>query len=97
LVGAAGSFDGRPVAVKIFVGGASPDGSTREELAITCQNNHRSLTKVLALVVGDADTDAAADGKPAPSHDDVIGLVMELVDGKPLADRPTSQHLLRCK
>jgi hypothetical protein len=27
----------------------------------------------------------------------VKGLVMVLVQGKPMADRPTSQHLLRCK
>lgn len=28
---------------------------------------------------------------------EVIGMVLELVEGRPLAGRPTSEHLLRCK
>jgi hypothetical protein len=102
------------------VAGASPDGSTREEIAITCQNSHPSLTQVLALVVPQqqqqqqqqhqahecrADTGVTGNGASMATNsssstgaDEVItGLVMELVQGQPLADRPTSQHLLRCK
>lgn len=91
----------------------SPDGSTREELAINCHVNHPNLTKVLALVVdskkgNDApcggehlQTSAAehfSDGSEvAAVGAQIIGMVLELVDGKPLAGRPASEHLLRCK
>lgn len=78
----AGVYKGKAVAIKLFLPGASPDGSTHEEIAITCNNSHPNLTRVVAVVV---------------DADDIKGLVMLLVRGKPMADRPTSEHLLRCK
>jgi hypothetical protein len=96
---AAGTYEGRTVAVKIFIADVSPDGSTAEEMAINCAVQHPNLTRVLALVTdiqqqqGEAAAAAAAGGDAGA----VVGLVLELVHGKPLADRPTSEHLLRCK
>jgi hypothetical protein len=90
----AGVYQGEPVAVKIFLPGASPDGSTEEEIGITCHNRHPHLTQVVAVVVGDSSSDSNGEGTGA---DHITGLVMKLVHGKPMADRPTSQHLLRCK
>lgn len=102
----AGVYNGKPVAVKIFLPGASPDGSTTEEIAITCHNIHPHLTRVLAVVVDDniVDDDPASSPHNTTAgqgssdlYAHVKGLVMELVVGKTMADRPTSQHLLRCK
>jgi hypothetical protein len=90
----AGVYNGEAVAVKMFLPGASPDGSTCEEIAITCNNSHNNLTKVVAVVVDD---DHAAGNGSSSDYDGVKGLIMVLVQGKPMADRPTSQHLLRCK
>lgn len=97
-----GVYNGEVVAVKIFLPGASPDGSTCEEIAITCNNSHNNLTKVIAVVVEDDHTigrSGSNGGRCGSSsdYDGVKGLVMVLVKGKPMADRPTSQHLLRCK
>jgi aminopeptidase N len=95
---AAGAYEGRTVAVKIFIADVSPDGSTAEEMAINCAVRHPNLTRVLALVVDtqqqQQDETAAA---AAADNAAIVGLVLELVHGKPLADRPTSEHLLRCK
>lgn len=113
----AGAYKGEAVAVKIFLPGASPDGSTCEEIAITCNNSHNNLTKVVAVVVDDEHHTASSNGDACGSngngcgssggccdsnggsseYDSIKGLVMLLVQGKPMADRPTSQHLLRCK
>eukprot|EP00879_Flechtneria_rotunda_P002096 GHRR01002276.1.p1 GENE.GHRR01002276.1~~GHRR01002276.1.p1 ORF type:complete len:263 (+),score=89.66 GHRR01002276.1:228-1016(+) len=82
-------------------------------MAINCTVHHPNLTSVLALVVADpteevdgssigntvsgvVDVAAAAEAATAGKQQ-VVGLVLELVHGKPLAGRPTSQHLLRCK
>jgi uncharacterized membrane protein len=94
--------------VKIFIADVSPDGSTAEEMAINCAVQHPNLTRVLALVVEtqqqqqqqqqQQDEVAAAAAAAAAAHNGaIVGLVLELVHGKPLADRPTSEHLLRCK
>lgn len=107
----AGIYHGRGVAIKIFVADVSPDGSTREELAINCAVNHPNLTKVLALVVDPRKSDRTqqdtlqptasggqlTDVEDTAAAESIIGMVLELVDGKPLAGRPTSEHLLRCK
>jgi hypothetical protein len=102
---AAGTYEGRTVAVKIFIADVSPDGSTAEEMAINCAVQHSNLTQVLALVTDTQQQQqqqqqqdvAAAAAAAAAADEAVVGLVLELVHGKPLADRPTSQHLLRCK
>jgi hypothetical protein len=102
-----GVYEGKPVAVKVFLPGASPDGSTCEEIAITCNNSHNNLTQVVAVVVDDNNshnsssnggTNGASNGSSSSSsaYDPIKGLVMVLVQGKTMADRPTSQHLLRC-
>jgi hypothetical protein len=96
--------------VKIFLPGASPDGSTVEEIAITCSNSHHNLTKVLAVVVEENGNTASSSsngsngggsngssGSSGGGCDGIKGLVMVLVRGQPMADRPTSQHLLRCR
>lgn len=85
----AGVYGGEPVAIKLFLPGASPDGSTHDEIAITCSNHHPNLTEVLAVVVDE--------GVSCQGVETIKGLVMRLVKGQPMADRPTSQHLLRCK
>jgi hypothetical protein len=93
----AGVYEGEAVAVKIFLPGSSPDGSTLEEIAITCSNSQHNLTRVLAVVV-DEDPAASSSSSSGPLELEAIkGLVMVLVKGTPMADRPTSQHLLRCK
>jgi hypothetical protein len=101
---AAGSYEGRTVAVKIFIADVSPDGSTAEEMAINCAVQHPNLTRVLALVVDTQQNQQqqqqqgeAAAAAAAADDGAIVGLVLELVHGKPLADRPTSEHLLRCK
>ena len=92
-----GTYEGEPVAIKLFLPGASPDGSTVDEIAITCSNRHHNLTQVIAVVV-DEDAAAAPGGvEGAQGVASIKGLVMQLVRGKPMADRPTSEHLLRCK
>jgi hypothetical protein len=85
--------------VKIFIADVSPDGSTAEEMAINCAVQHPNLTRVLALVVDTQEQQQQQDEAAAAAGDDgaIVGLVLELVHGKPLADRPTSEHLLRCK
>lgn len=91
-------YKGKPVAVKVFLPGASPDGSTCEEIAITCNNSHANLTQVVAVVVDDSSSGSTSSaGMGSITHDAIQGLVMVLVKGQPMADRPTSQHLLRCK
>lgn len=93
-----GVYQGRPVAVKVFLPGASPDGSTSEEIAITCNNSHNNLTQVVAVVVNDDSSSSHSNGTSNDTcYDAIKGLVMVLVQGKPMADRPTSQHLLRCR
>lgn len=89
-------YKGEAVAVKIFLPGASPDGSTLEEIAITCSNSHDNLTRVLAVVVNEEPGSSSSSSGPL-QLEAIKGLVMVLVQGKPMADRPTSQHLLRCK
>lgn len=92
----AGVCEGQAVAVKIFLPGSSPDGSTLEEIAITCSNSHHNLTRVLAVVVDEGQAGSSSSSGPL-ELEAIKGLVMVLVQGTPMADRPTSQHLLRCK
>lgn len=46
---------------------------------------------------GAGGANAAAAHEGAHSHENAKGLVFGLVQGKPLAAKPTSEHLLRCK
>ena len=103
-----GVYQGKPVAVKVFLPGSSPDGSTCEEIAITCNNSHNNLTQVVAVVVdednshnsssnGTSNGSSNGSSSSGSGYDAIKGLVMVLVQGKPMADRPTSQHLLRCR
>ena len=94
------------MAVKLVTWEVSPDGATAEEVAINASLTHPNLTRVLALVVVDEDGNASAVGGAgsAGASDSgggggggIVGMVLELVQGAPLAGRPTSQHLLRCK
>ena len=56
---------------------------TAEEVAIACALDHPHLTRVEAVL---------RDGSGA-----VSALVMKVCLGKPMAEKPTSAHLLRCK
>ncbi|GAX81710.1 hypothetical protein CEUSTIGMA_g9138.t1 [Chlamydomonas eustigma] len=85
------SYQGREVAVKSFRSDVSPDGRTAEEVAIACHVDHPNLTRVLATVQSAGQTSAPN------SVAAVIAVVMEIYNGAPLAAKPTSEHLLRCK
>lgn len=99
-------FDGKPAAIKVFSGTVSPDGCIADEQTISARVDHPHLTKVLALIVdpqqqqpaaaagGAAAGGAAAGGDAAASSSGVIGLVLRLERGTPLAGRP-SNRLLR--
>lgn len=74
----------RKVAYKIFrKDQVSPDGHCQDEIQIACMMHDENLAKVLARV----------DGGDAPVH----GLIMEFVDGSPLAEKPNGESLLRCR
>ncbi len=144
---ATATYDGEPVALKIFLSEVSPDGKAQDEVSISCRLDHPNLTRVKALVFDRRDkwpipdeeegeeapygngangaaaaaaasgtngggggaakkgavtaavaaAAAAAGGGERHAHEAVRGLVLELVEGKPLAAKPTSEHLLRCK
>ncbi|GBF96205.1 hypothetical protein Rsub_08750 [Raphidocelis subcapitata] len=106
------TFRGERVALKLFLAEVSPDGKAQDEVAITCALQHPNVTRVKAVVFdrrdpwpgprGDEDygADAAAPGSlraHAHAHEAARGMVLELIAGKPLAAKPTSEHLLRCK
>eukprot|EP00798_Chlamydomonas_sp_ICE-L_P006154 gene6154-2765_t len=75
----------REVAVKVFRADVSPDGRTEEEVCIACAVDHPNLTRVGALVLNGDEVGSR------PS------LMMDIVAGTPMALKPTSEHLLRCK
>ncbi|KAL6751926.1 hypothetical protein V8C86DRAFT_2439644 [Haematococcus lacustris] len=74
----------------------SPDGRTVEEVAIACAVDHPNLTRVQAVVALAPPAPAPA-APPAAAPEPAPMLLMDLVPGQPLAAKPTSQHLLRCK
>ena len=67
------TWAGQAVAVKLFRGDRSPDGHSRDEIALACAVNDRHLAKVLARLA-----------QP-------LGLVMELFEGAPLAEKPNHE------
>ncbi|KAF5829159.1 hypothetical protein DUNSADRAFT_16484 [Dunaliella salina] len=75
------------VAVKTFRSDISPDGRTQEEVAIACALDHPNLTRVIGIVPGPAQIPPAE--QPL--------LVMDIISGQPMAAKPTSKHLLRCR
>ncbi len=78
----------------------SPDGRVDEELAIACAVDHPNLTHVLGLIEVSPPLDAAAGEDDAGEGARLQApplLVMRFVPGHPMAAKPTSQHLLRCK
>lgn len=77
-----GTYCGQRVAVKLFRGDVSPDGRTAEEVGMACAVSHPHLPRVRARL---------------GSREATQGLVLDYVEGAPLAAKPTSQHLLRCK
>ena len=64
------TWRGRRVALKLFRADKSPDGHSRDEIAIALSLSDRNLIRVLGQM-------------QVP-----LGLVMEYVDGKPLAEKP---------
>ena len=83
--GASGEvFEGRwkndeRVAIKLFRSDRSPDGHSRDEIAVACAVGDRNLVRVLARI------------------EEPLGLVMEYVEGRPLAEKPDASSLLRCR
>ena len=67
-------------ALKTFRGDTGPDGRAADEVAVSRAVSHPALSRVLALVRGKGCKAA---------------LLLGLVDGTPLADRPTGKPLLR--
>ncbi|GFH12599.1 protein kinase domain-containing protein, partial [Haematococcus lacustris] len=89
---------GEVLAAKVFRADISPDGRTVEEVAIACAVDHPHLTRVRAVVALAGATPATAPATPpAAAPEPAPMLLMDLVPGQPLAAKPTSQHLLRCK
>lgn len=77
-------YKNKKVAYKIFrKDEVSPDGHSQDEIQIACMMHDENLARVLARV----------DGGEACMH----GVIMEYVDGFPLADKPNSESLLRCR
>jgi hypothetical protein len=75
----------------------SPDGDTQEEVALALALDHPHLTRVRAVVVPPPAADSSPSSPSSSPHHLPGALVMDLVPGKPMAAKPTSQHLLRCK
>jgi Leucine-rich repeat (LRR) protein len=75
------TYKNRQVALKLFRGDRSPDGHSEDEIGIACALSDKHLIKVLARI----------------SHPDPLGLIMEYVDGTPMAEKPNSESLLRCR
>ena len=73
-------------ALKTFRGDTGPDGRAADEVSISRAVAHPALSRVLAIVRGKKRGGRAA---PPPA------LLLELVRGTPLADRPTGKPLLR--
>ncbi len=74
----------KKVAYKVFrKDEMSPDGHSQDEIQIACMMHDENLARVLAQV----------DGGEACMH----GIIMEFVDGSPLAEKPNSESLLRCR
>lgn len=82
---------GRRVALKLFRADRSPDGHSADEMAIACVLSERHLVKVLARL------DRSQQAKGGGGEDEPLGLVLEFVEGAPLADKPNSASLLRCR
>ena len=74
-------WKGRRVAVKLFRADRSPDGQCSDEIEIACSLSDRHLIKVLAKL------------DPASP----LGLIMEYVEGSPLAEKPNFESVLRCR
>jgi hypothetical protein len=72
------------VALKVFRSDVSPDGRTMDEVALSSVVRHPNLPRVRAIV-------------PSSPQAPQIALVMDLVRGGPLADKPNSASLLRCR
>jgi serine/threonine protein kinase len=72
------------VALKVFRSDVSPDGRTMDEVALSSVVRHPNLPRVRAVV-------------PSSPQSPQIALIMDLVPGGPLADKPNSASLLRCR
>ncbi|CAM9392236.1 unnamed protein product, partial [Sphacelaria rigidula] len=75
-------YQGRDVAVKVFKAEVGPDGSSHDELDVSCVLDHPNLTKALGMV-----------HEPGGRK----WQVLERVPGKPLAEKPDFTSVLRCR
>ena len=80
-------FESQTCAVKVFISDVSPDGQVIDEVDISSSVVHTNITRVIGHV---APKDGNASKVPS-------ALVLDLCKGTPLAKKPTSKHLLRCR
>ncbi len=89
------------VCVSVNRADVSPDGRTEEEIAIGCAVDHPHITRVTGIIPPAQQTDTAdssTGGTGGIKRSSAYPmLMMPLVHGRPLANKPTSEHLLRCK
>lgn len=94
---------------QVFKSDVSPDGNARDELDVACALDHPNLTKALGIVRASSGAKSKSGSSQQSSSsssgstrgDDGVGnkqwLVMQKVCGEPLADRPDSKSVLRCR
>ena len=89
-----------PLSRKVFKAEVSPDGHARDELDVACAVNHPNLTKAIGIVRV-KNSRGSGSGAGTASDDCSINnkqwLVMERVEGQPLADKPDFTSVLRCR
>lgn len=78
--------DERLCAIKVFKSDVSPDGQTSDEVDLSSGIDHPNITRVIGHLVKEGGSSFV------PS-----ALILHLCLGAPLAAKPTSKHLLRCK
>ena len=89
------TLNGADVAVKVFRGGASPDGRAVDEVAVSLAVAHPALARTVGTLAArlDGGKGPKKGGDPAAAPP---GIVLERVPGDPLASKPVGDPLLRC-
>jgi len=89
------------LAFKRFRGDAGPDGRAVDEVSVARAVSHAALASTVGTVVEAAAAAAVGEGGEGGSSSSSLspvpsGLLLELIEGKPLADKPRGDPLLRC-
>lgn len=85
---------------QVFKSDVSPDGNARDELDVACAVDHPNLTKAIGIVRASTDGGSGSSGATRAATNDrssKLWLVMERVEGKPLAEKPDFTSVLRCR